>query len=237
MKTLKIGLCVADRSEYVPIAEAMEELGALRKDFFSRKGHIYTLEKGNVNIELYSVLSGIGMVNAAAASMYLVNLGCEIIINTGYSGGISGVKAGQVVVGTKFIEHDFDLTGIGYKEFEKPEQEYVYGADTSLSKAALSVFEGSKECVMLSGDRFVSSSADKERFTKMFDSAVCCDMETAAVAYVCALSGTKYLSVRLVSDTAGDDSAGEYMESLSSNITNGFADIVLKTLDIIASEV
>ena len=234
MKTLKIGLCVADRGEYVPIAEALEKLGATRKNFFSRDGLFYQVQLKEKTVEVYAVLSGIGMVNASAATMYLVNLGCEIIINTGYSGGISGVRAGQVVVGTKFIEHDFDLTGIGYKEFEKPEQEYIYGADIELSKAALQAFDGATECVMLSGDRFISSTADKERFTKMFDGAVCCDMETAAVAYVCELADVKYVSVRLVSDTASDDSAGEYMDSLNSDITNGFADVVLKTLDIIA---
>lgn len=234
MKTLKIGLCVADRGEYVPIAEALEKLGAVRKDFYSREGHFYTVQLKDKIVELYSVLCGIGMVNAAAATTYLVDLGCEIIINTGYSGGISKVRAGQVVVGTKFIEHDFDLTGIGYKEFEKPEQDYVYGADEQLSGLALEAFADAKECVMLSGDRFISSTADKNRFTEMFDMAVCCDMETAAIAYVCSLAGVKYLSVRLVSDTASDDSAEEYLDSLSSDVTSGFADIVLKTLDIIA---
>lgn len=234
MKTLKIGLCVADRGEYMPIAECLEKLGAKQKDFFSREGHLYSVQLKDKKVEVYTVLCGIGMVNAAAATMYLVDSGCEIILNTGYSGGISGVRAGQVIVGTKFIEHDFDLTGIGYKEFEKPEQDYIYGADDALSELALENFAGAVKCVMLSGDRFVSSTADKERFTKMFDMAVCCDMETAAIAYVCSLAKAKYLSVRLVSDTAGDDSAGEYMDSLNSDITNGFADIVLKMLDIIA---
>lgn len=234
MKTLKIGLVVADRGEYEPIVQALDKLGAKQKNFFSREGHFYTAQLKDKTIEFYTVLSGIGMVNAAAATMYLVNLGCEIIVNTGYSGGISGVNAGQVVVGTKFIEHDFDLTGIGYKEFEKPEQEYVYGADSELSQLALNAFGGAVECAMLSGDRFISSNADKERFTKMFDCAVCCDMETAAVAYVCNLACVKYLSVRIVSDTASDSSADEYKDSLSSDVTKNFADIVLGVLDIIA---
>lgn len=234
MKTLKIGLCVADRGEYLPIVEALEKLGAVRRDFYSREGHFYTVGLKDKTVEFYTVLCGIGMVNAAAATTYLAGLGCEIIVNTGYSGGISGVRAGQIVVGTKFIEHDFDLTGIGYKEFQKPEQDYVYTADSQLSKLALEAFAGAKECVMLSGDRFISSTADKERFTQMFDCAVCCDMETAAIAYVCSLAGIKYLSVRIVSDTASDDSAGEYLDSLSSEITNNFADVVLKVLDIIA---
>lgn len=234
MEVLKIGLVVADRGEYEPIAQALEKLGAKKNNFFWREGHFYTAQLKNKTVEVYAVLSGIGMVNAAAAAMHLADLGCSIVVNTGYSGGISGVKAGQVVVGTKFIEHDFDLTGIGYKEFEKPEQEYIYGADTQLSELALSAFSGSVECAMLSGDRFISSNADKERFTKMFDCAVCCDMETAAVAYVCNLACVKYLSVRIVSDTASDDSANEYKDSLSSDVTKNFADIVLGVLDIIA---
>ncbi len=234
METIKIGLVVADRGEYEPIAKALEKLGAKNKNFFWRDGHYYTANLNGKTFELYTVLSGIGMVNAAAAAMNLVNMGCEIILNTGYSGGISGVSAGQIVIGTKFIEHDFDLTGIGYKEFEKPEQEYVYEANSQLAQIALGAFAGAVECVMLSGDRFISSNADKERFTKMFDCAVCCDMETAAIAYVCALAKVKYLSVRIVSDTASDDSADEYKESLSSDVTKNFADIVLTVLDIIA---
>ena len=39
-----------------------------------------------------------------------------------------------------------------------------------------------------------------------------CDMETAAVAYVCAAYGIKFASVRKISDDAGSDAAASYRE-------------------------
>ncbi|MBO7218113.1 MAG: hypothetical protein J6V50_05375, partial [Clostridia bacterium] len=61
----KIGLIIADESEYVMIREKANEMGAARCDFFTREGHRFAL---NENTELYTVLCGVGMVNSAAAA-------------------------------------------------------------------------------------------------------------------------------------------------------------------------
>lgn len=234
MDNLKIGICIADTDEYEPVALFLESKGAKLDRFFGRMGHKLLIKNGDYDIEVYAICCGMGMVNAAAGTMYLVNLGCEVILNTGYSGGISKVMPGQVIIGTDFVEHDFDLTPIGYKQFEKPDQECFYKSDEQLSNAAEKAFPGSVKCAMVSGDRFISSDKDKEQFAEMFKQGVSCDMETAAVGYVCYLTGAKYLCVRIVSDTAGDSSANEYHNSLGSNKTDEFAVIIKKCIEIIA---
>lgn len=230
MKNLKIGILIADIDEYVIISRWLEKNGAVRKDYYSCMGHYFKTEDGN---EICTVVSGCGTVNAAVGTLYLVNCGCDVIFNTGYSGGIKGVHPGQAVVGERFIEHDFDLTVLGYKTFEKPGQEYVYFADNALADAALAAFPKSEKCIMLSGNRFVSSDSDCEKFGSMFDTGVSCDMETAAIAYVCCLTGKRFLSVRLISDGAGDDSKNEYRSSLWSAGTEKFVNIIEIALKVI----
>ena len=128
MDMLKIGIVVADSDEYKPLLEYIEKGKYEEYSFLGRMAHKFNIGK----VQVVSILCGIGKVNATAAAMHLVDIGCNIILNFGLSGGISGVFKGDVCLCDKFLEHDFDLTGIGYKPCEKPSQRYIYDADTSL---------------------------------------------------------------------------------------------------------
>ena len=198
---LRVGLVIADEHEYVPMRKYVQKHCGNRKDFYKREGHLLSLCKNNMQIDVYSVLCGIGMVNAAAAAMYLVHNGADIIINTGLSGGISNINRGEITIGTQFIEHDFDLTPLGKKLGEKPSQKYIYDSDTDLLEHYCGLFRFIKKGVMVSGDSFVG---DEELRKLLKDSwnAMSCDMESAAVAYVCDLTDTKFTAVRRISDDA-----------------------------------
>lgn len=206
---LRVGIVIADEDEYAPLRSRVAELGAERCDFYKHEGHKFSFEKNSRKVVVHTLLSGIGMVNAAAAATYLATEGSDIILNSGLSGGISGIKRGELMVGTEYIEHDFDLTPLGYPLCKKPLQNYIYKADDRLLEIIEKLYPEIKKGVAVSGDSFISDASKKEFLKKEF-SAMSCDMESAAVAYVCELADIGFASIRRISDDAGDDAAESY---------------------------
>ncbi len=218
MKELKIGIIVADIDEYKPFARSIENGEFKKYSVLNRIGHEFTVKTQDKTARVISLLCGIGKVNAAAAAMHLVDIGCNIILNYGLSGGISGVNRGDICLNDKFIEHDFDLSGIGYALCEKPLQKYIYSADKALIDVAKNVVPNAKVGTAVSGDHFICD-ADKRDSLKQNFSAMSCDMETAAIAYVCDFSNTPFLALRRISDDAGADATESYREMNTSDET------------------
>ena len=211
MKNIKIGIVVADIEEYKPLKEYAQKGEYTEYSFLCREGHSFTVNTENGRAEVVAILSGIGKVNAAAAATHFIDNNFDIIINYGLSGGISGVRRGDICICNRFLEHDFDLTGIGYKPCEKPLQKYIYEADEKLCKIALNVIPFAKTGTAVSGDSFVCDEKVRDRLKNDFG-ASSCDMETAAIAYVCDFSSTPFLSLRRISDDAGSDAYDSYTE-------------------------
>ncbi len=207
METLKIGIVIADDMEYAPILA----LGGKEKMYFGRDGHVFSFEDGDKRIELYTVCCGIGKTNAAAAAMYLIDNGCEILLNTGLSGGVSGIGKGELTLCSRYIEYDFDLTPLGYKPAEKPSQQYIYDADARLLDFFAKQYPSARVGMAVTGDRFVSDEALRSRLIADYN-AMSCDMESAAVASVCHMAGVPFLALRRVSDDAGVDATLSYRE-------------------------
>lgn len=205
METLKIGVVIADDMEYAPIAE----MGGEYRSYFGKDGHVFAFSQDDKHIEVYAVHCGIGKVNAAAAAMHLVDNGYKLILNCGLSGGISGVRRGDLSIATSFAEHDFDLTPLGYKKGVKPSQEYIYYADKRLISHFQNICPNAVLGPMVTGDCFVSNKDMRDQIISEYG-AVCCDMETAAIASVCHIAGVPFFSMRRVSDDAGEDASTLY---------------------------
>lgn len=211
MKNLKIGIIVADADEYKTLKAYIEGLEYEDYSFLGRMGHKFYLEVQNGRAEVISLLCGIGKVNAAAAAAHFADIGCNVILNYGLSGGISGISRGELCLCNRFLEHDFDLTGIGYKPCEKPSQQYIYDADASLLSLAATILPNAKQGTAVSGDCFVCDDVLRNCLKNEF-SAMSCDMETAAIAYVCSFAGIPFLALRRISDDAGNDAGDSYRE-------------------------
>ncbi len=224
MSNLKIGIIVADIDEYKPFAQTIEKGEYEYYSVLGRMGHSFKF--GNSTV--YSVLCGIGKVNAAAATMHLIDIGCSVILNFGLSGGISGICRGELCAPNKFLEHDFDLTGIGYGLCEKPLQEYIYSADATLLAVAKKVIPSLKYGTAVSGDHFICDSETRERLKNNFE-ATSCDMETAAIAYVCQFSNVPFLALRRISDDAGESATDSYRE-MNENDHTYISDCLLKII-------
>ena len=210
-ENLTVGLIIADEMEYVPMRAYAAKYGGRRRDMFGREGHSLLMERDGRSIRVESILCGIGMVNAAAAAAFMVGRQPDYMINTGLSGGIAGISRGEVTLGDKFVEHDFDLRPLGRELGEKPGQDFIYEADAALLAHFAKQYPFMKTGCMVSGDCFVGDEGLRQ-FLREKWGAMSCDMESAAVAYVCHLAGVGFGAVRRVSDDAGDDAPASYRQ-------------------------
>lgn len=208
MKYNYIGIVIADGCEYEPMRDYALSVGG-KSDML---GGMECVRFACGDIRLTVVRSGIGKVNAAGAAAFLIADGAELLMSTGYSGGIAGAPRGSTALASGFVEHDFDLTPLGYEPAVKPDQEYFYNADEYASNVAKSLYPKLASGVMVSGDCFVSDNTLRDKLRDRFN-AVACDMESAAVASVAYKCGIGTLALRRISDDAGDDASGLYTEA------------------------
>ena len=70
--------------------------------------------------ELVIVVCGVGKVNAAMCATVLINdFQPSLVINSGVAGALSPVvSVGDIVVGTKTVEHDMNVVALGDKQGE-----------------------------------------------------------------------------------------------------------------------
>ena len=209
MNELRIGIVVADRDEFIGFEPYTR--GGTPVELLSRKGIAFPVNGGGETAEAVCIVSKIGKVNAAAVTAALIGSGCNVILNFGLSGGIHGVRRGELSIANRYLEHDFDLTGIGYKPCEKPGQEYIYNADSCLTEIFRSVLPDAVCGTAVCGDRFICSETDRKFLFDTFG-AVSCDMETAAVAAVCHMADIPFIALRRISDDAGADAVDSYRE-------------------------
>ncbi len=200
-----IGLVFADEMEFLPFLRLTERYAGELFTTRGRRAASFTVSDGDRTLVLRGVECGIGKVCAAAAAAYLIADGADILLNAGLSGAVSGVRRGDFVAGSSFRECDFDLTAIG-----RPLGKTAVDADAQLLALALSLPE-MHVGAFGTGDLFLADPVKKEQFKTLF-SLTAFDMESAAIAQVCADSGVPFCSLRQISDDADDCSAEDYTE-------------------------
>lgn len=172
--------------------------------------------------ELVLVRTGIGLVNAASAlSGVLAEVEPEVVVSAGTAGGLArGVAVGDVCLSTTLAYTDADATAFGYVRGQVPGMPAVYTADPgtlarlgAVGPAALAGATPSsagarlRRGQMLAGNSFVTA-ANVADTRQAFPEAVSTDMESTALAQVCASRGLPFVSVRGISDLCGPE-AGE----------------------------
>lgn len=203
----KIGFLFADEMEFKPFSEiALADGGT----WLTRRP-MNTIRYETETAEIIAVESGIGKVNAAfAATLLIVDHQVDAVLTAGLSGAIQHLRKGDVVAGTSYVECDFDLTAFGYPVGGKTDGTRFHQASEKLLNAALSI-DGVAPARFGTGDFFLADPLKKEEYRETFDIEAF-DMETAAVASVCDRLETPFLSVRKISDDAGDAATDSYRE-------------------------
>ncbi|GGO22994.1 5'-methylthioadenosine/adenosylhomocysteine nucleosidase [Deinococcus humi] len=198
-----------------------EEIELLLSDLQGRQELAYpgaTLYRGQLDgVTVLLTRGGIGKVNAALTTAHLLAAGASRIIFTGVAGGVHPeLRVGDIVVSTDCVQHDVDVTALGYPVGTVPGEAPAWAADDTLRGAAVQaaqevsgvrVIEGR----VASGDQFIASPEGVRRLQSVFDAA-CAEMEGAAVAQVCAKAGIPFVIIRSVSDTADGSASVDYRE-------------------------
>lgn len=167
--------------------------------------------------------AGVGKVNAAACTAAMIHeFAPEFILNTGVAGALGvGVTVGDVIIADACVEYDLEYGSLGDARGEVfyPDgiSEILLPADGELSAmledAAAAVSGGTfavKRGVVATGDKFVSDSDTKADILRAFPSALCCEMEGAAIAQVCRLHSVKFSVLRSMSDSADGEAEMDF---------------------------
>lgn len=169
--------------------------------------------------DVVAVLSRIGKVAAATTAAVLIErFKVDRIVFTGVAGGLApGVEVGHVVVADRFLQHDLDASPIfpkyevplyGTSDFAtSPELTGQLAAATRRALPGVQLHRG----LVVSGDRFVSTTAESRMLQAALPDALAVEMEGAAIAQVCHDYGVPFAAVRTISDRADDAAHGDFL--------------------------
>jgi len=170
------------------------------------------------NYDVVLMQCGMGKVSAGAGTQALITAyHPDYIINTGCAGALSqSLKVGDIVLADSTIEWDLDTEAIGNPIGYVSSMDRVEMCADSELTAAIAEAIGDSDTVyhglIVSGDQFVSRSDQRSQILDDFPSALCTEMEGAAVGHVCAQNNVPFCVIRSMSDNANGDSGVDYAE-------------------------
>ncbi len=226
----------------IAVIGAMDcEIDAIKKELPDLKEENYADLKiftGTINgKKIILAQSGVGKVNAALNTQYIIDTyKPNIIINTGVAGGIAdGLDVGDIVIGTYLVQHDFDVTVLGYAkgymctgiEKDKPTKYYSDKNLVENFQIALEQNMPSKKIhqgIIASGDKFVSGKEIKKEINEYFG-AIAVEMEGCAIAQVATRNNVPFVVTRAISDLA-DGKTAEYQNEFERKMSELSAETI-----------
>lgn len=200
-------------------------------------------------------LSRIGKVAVATTATGLItHFGASRVLFTGVAGGVGpGVRVGDVVVGSQYVQHDMDASPL-FPRYEIPlTGRAVWDADASLLAQACEAVRRVQPALrtgafsatlhqglIASGDRFVSSAAEVAALLAGMQAVgfhpLAVEMEGAAVAQVCADYGVPFVALRTISDRADDSAHVDFPRFVQETASVYAKAIVLEMLDLLSKK-
>lgn len=169
--------------------------------------------------ELTVVVCGEGKVNAAMCTTTLIDrYHPALVINSGVGGALSPlVSIGDLVVGSKAVEHDMNMTPLGYQQGEVciPGGKLMYfecdkAAATKLAAIGKTIPDTRvAQGIIASGDVFISDRKKRLLLNTRFG-AVACEMEGAAIGHVCHCCGVPFAILRAISDDLDENKGMDF---------------------------
>lgn len=233
---MRIGIVAAMQSEMALLREQLDIEDV--QYAFGAEFNVGTL----AGVPVVLVQCGIGKVQAAVCVAVLIErFGVTHVINTGSAGSLGArLDIGDIVIATDAVQHDMDVTGLGYAPGEIPAMGLVsFAADVEMRETMLRCVEEAAPEVrgyagrIASGDQFVCSPEQKDRIVQNFG-PLCTEMEGAAVAQTCFLAKVPFVVVRAISDKADGSATVDYRAFEAEASARG-ARVVMRFLDSFAS--
>lgn len=185
--------------------------------------------------ELVAALSGVGKVAAAStAALMIERHGVDVLLFTGVAGGLGPrVAVADAVVATHCLQHDMDSSplfprhvvphsgisryptdGLWAQRLTHAAEQAIHHLQRQWPKGWLGhdlVHSQVHQGLIISGDRFVSTTAECQALQTELPDALAVEMEGAAVAQVCHDHGVPFAAVRLISDRADDSAHPDFL--------------------------
>lgn len=155
------------------------------------------------------LFTGVGKVNAAhALTQYLVrNKHIKRVINYGTAGAAYGVKKGELIRCSTFIQGDMDCSLI-------TDGPGVTFADQPAVAGVINF--GTEGYICRTQDQFVTDLDTLDLFQELLEGRKfnCVDMEAYALAKVCALMDKDFICYKYISDDADSNADDEWEENV-----------------------
>ena len=199
----KIGIIVAMEEELESILDIMDNIE--EKEIYGLTFKTGQIEKNKIIV----VKCGVGKVNAARVTQILIDtFNVKSVINVGAAGALNPfLNIGDIVIGEKLIQHDFDITAFDHdKGYITGVGDYIYSDSELIEKFenAANNLKGKdykiKKGIIATGDIFCTDIEMKNKIFSKFD-ADCVEMEGAAIAQVCYLDNIPFIVIRSISDS------------------------------------
>ena len=189
--------------------EEMQEIKKIMTEIEEKEVYELTFFKGKINNKnIVLVESGVGKVNAARTTQILIdNFKVEAIINVGSAGCANNeLEIGDIVIGKKLVQHDFDITAFGHPkgfisnvgENIESDSDLIRKMEQTISKLQDKEFK-IKVGIIASGDIFCTEKTMKDKIRTKFN-ADAIEMEGSAIAQVCKLDNIPFIVIRSISD-------------------------------------
>jgi adenosylhomocysteine nucleosidase len=233
--------------EPVAILSSMDqEISAVEARIADPTAHEFLGQRfltGTINgVAIVATTTGYGKVGAAATTASVLHrFQPAAVVFGGVAGGIDPeVRIGDVVIGDRFIQHDYDaspifapqvIPSLGVSEIPAdPRLSGVLGTATARylrTRASSEIVEVPGHLFEVasmtqhtgligSGDQFISGVKDAADLHRRFPRMLAVEMEGAAVAQVCAERDTPFAVFRLISDRADQDAEFDFISFVSS---------------------
>ena len=211
----------------VAMQEEMQEIQKIMKNI--QKIEIYGLNfiKGEINDKLVVLVeAGVGKVNATRTAQLLIDkFDIDVVINIGSAGSANDkLNIGDIVIGKKLVQHDFDITAFGHPKGYISNVGLYLESDTQLMKKMEKTIKNLENIdfkilvgTIASGDIFCTDIKMKEKIRNKFE-ADAIEMEGAAIAQVCKLDDIPFIVIRGISDSPNGNNEitfEQYLEKAS----------------------
>lgn len=189
--------------------EEMQEIENIMKEKQVKKIYELNFINGKINnTEVVLVEAGVGKVNAARTTQILIdNFEVDAIINVGSAASANDeLDIGDIVIGNKIVQHDFDITAFGHpKGYISNVGQYMQSDNSLIEKMKYAILNMQdndfkiKIGTIATGDIFCTELKMKEKIRNKFNSDAI-EMEGAAIAQVCKLDNIPFIVIRSISD-------------------------------------
>lgn len=169
------------------------------------------------NNDLYIGLSGIGKVQAAMnLASLLSNIDIDQIFMTGTAGSLqSDIQKEDLILAKSFAYHDAHNTLAGdYIEGQIPGEPATFDLSSPQRTAFMQFLQREnvayKEGLIVTGDSFIGSQAQKNEIKNNFPNALGVEMEGAAFAQVAYHFQKPLIGLRAISDNGNQDANEDF---------------------------